>query len=181
MFTTFPTKPIPHSPRSSPRSSRQSRHPHRSAVIYGSHVNILPARPEPVRTQPERPVPVVLLPGLPSRLLPKSVVGSGPKGWAQVSKKWVSNESYSQVELIFSKSWLVRFLPLIKKPQDILRPIYTPRTATFVNANQDYKDLRDFDHTLKDDSYDFKPTPPPLYLKGPPEGGLVGWLTVAGA
>jgi len=43
-----------------------------------------------------------------------------------------------------------------------------------------HKALEDFDETLEDE-YDFKPTPPPLYAKNPPEGGLVGWLAVAGA
>ena len=94
----------------------------------------------------------------------------------------MSNESYIFIGgADLFKSWLVRFLPFIKKPQDSSPPIYTPRTGTFVNANKSHKDLADFDHTLEDDSYDFKPTPPPLYLKGPPEGGVVGWLTVAGA
>jgi len=44
-----------------------------------------------------------------------------------------------------------------------------------------HKDLEDFDDTLEDDLYDFKPTPPPLYMKDPSEGGPVGWLAVAGA
>ncbi|KAF8816465.1 MFS general substrate transporter [Phlegmacium glaucopus] len=42
------------------------------------------------------------------------------------------------------------------------------------------KGLADFDDTMEDD-YDFKATPPPLYTKEPPEGGVVGWLAVAGA
>jgi len=78
--------------------------------------------------------------------------------------------------LIHSKSWLARFLPLKKHAP----PSYTPKTATFVNGNKKHKGLADFDHTLEDD-YDFKSTPPPLYTKDPPEGGIVGWLTVAGA
>ena len=44
-----------------------------------------------------------------------------------------------------------------------------------------HKALEDFDDTLDDDLYDFKPTPPPLYIKDPPEGGRVGWLAVAGS
>lgn len=59
--------------------------------------------------------------------------------------------------------------------------MYTPRTAAFVDANKSPKGLADFDHTLEDDPYDFKPTPPPLYMKDPPEGGFAGWLTVAAA
>ena len=85
------------------------------------------------------------------------------------------------MELTFlSKSWLVQFLPF-KKIQEIARPIYTSRTATSVDANKHHRDLEAFDDTLEDDFYDFKPSPPPLYKKDPPEGGLVGWLAVAGA
>jgi hypothetical protein len=98
MFSTFPTKPIPHSPR-----LRQSRQAHRSAVIYEPNLNDLPVRPQPVWTQPERPVPVVQLPGLPPRSIPKDVVKSGPKNWSEVSKKCVSIESFSwlSMELTF--------------------------------------------------------------------------------
>jgi len=158
MFSTFPTKPIPHSPR-----LRQSRHAHRSAIIYEPHLNKLPARPQPVRTQPERPVPVIQLPGLPPRSVPKSIVKSDPKNWPEVSK-----------------NWLAQYLPF-KKARETAPPIYTPRTAKFFDAKKQHKGLEDFDDTLEDDLYDFKPTPPPLYMKEPPEGGLVGWLTVAGA
>ena len=83
MFTTFPTKPIAHSPK----RIRHSRHPHRSAVIYEPNINLLPARPQPVRTQTERPIPIIQLPGLPPRSLPKSIVKSNPKNWSEVSKK----------------------------------------------------------------------------------------------
>lgn len=89
MFSTFPTKPIPHSPR-----LRQSRQAHRSAVIYEPNFNNLPVRPQPAWTQPERPVPVVQLPGLPPRSIPKNIVKSGPKNWSEATKKCVSNESF---------------------------------------------------------------------------------------
>ena len=96
MFNNFPTKPVPHSPR-----LRQSRQAHRSAVIYEPNLHKLPARPQPVWPQPERPVPVIQLPGLPPRSVPKSIVKSGSKGWSEASKKYVSNESFSGVELTF--------------------------------------------------------------------------------
>lgn len=175
MFTTFPTKPIRHPPKPLYNSRH---HAHRSAIIYTPNVNTLPARPQTARIQPERPAPVIQLPGLPPRALPKSIGKSGRKNWAELPKKWVSNELDSRLELIFLKSWLDRFLPF-KKP--IAPPIYTPRTAAFVNANKSPKGLADFDYTLEDDSYDFKPTPPPLYMKDPPEGGVAGWVTVAAA
>jgi MFS family permease len=163
MFNTFPTKPIPHSPL-----LRQSRQAHRSAIIYEPNLNNtgnkLPARPQPVRTQPERPVPVIQLPGLPPRSLPKSIVKSGPnKNWSEVTK-----------------IWLAQFHPF-KKFREIAPPINTPRTAKFLDVRKHHKGLADFDDTLEDDLYDLKPTPPPLYVKEPPEGGLVGWLAVAGA
>ena len=82
--------------------------------------------------------------------------------------------------LTFSKSWLAQFNPF-KKTREVAPPTYTPRTAKFLDVKKHHKDLEDFDDTLEDDSYDFKPTPPPLYIKNPPEGGLVGWLAVAGA
>jgi MFS family permease len=161
MFNTFPAKPIPHSPK----SLRHSRHAHRSATIYvpRASVNTLPARPQPVWVQPERPVPVVQLPGLPSRSLPKSILQSGPKNWSEIYK-----------------NWLAQFFPF-KKVRETAPRIDTPRTAKFNGANKNPKGLADFDHTLEDDSYDFKPTPPPLYTKQPPEGGLIGWMAVAGA
>lgn len=175
MFSTFPTKPIPHSPR-----IRQSRQAHRSAIIYEPNLNKLPARPLPVRTQPERPVPVIQLPGLPPRSVPKDIVKSDPKNWSEVSKKYESF-SWLSMELTSSKSWLAQFLPF-KKIREIAPPTYTPRTAKFVDAKKQHKGLADFDDTLEDDDlYDFKPSPPPLYIKEPPEGGLVGWLAVAGA
>ena len=90
MFNNFPTKPVPHSPR----LLRQSRQAHRSAVIYEPNPHKLPARPQPVWPQPERPVPVIQLPGLPPRSLPKSVLKSGPKSWPETSKKCVSNTSH---------------------------------------------------------------------------------------
>jgi len=158
MFSTFPTKPIPHSPR-----LRQSRQAHRSAIIYEPNLHKLPARPQPVRTQPERPIPVIQLPGLPPRAVPKNIVKSGPKDWSENSK-----------------NWLAQFNPF-KKTREVAPPTYTPRTAKFLDVKKHHKDLEDFDDTLEDDSYDFKPTPPPLYIKNPPEGGLVGWLAVAGA
>ena len=109
MFSTFPTKPIPHSPR-----LRQSRQAHRSAIIYEPHLNKLPARPQPVWTQPERPVPVIQLPGLPPRSIPKTIVKSGPKNWSETSKKCVLNESFSwlSLELTFSNKagWPSSFL-----------------------------------------------------------------------
>lgn len=92
MFSTFPTKPVPHSPR-----LRQSRHAHRSAIIYEPNLHKLPTRPQPAWTQPERPVPVIQLPGLPPRSVPKNIAKSGPKNWTDVSKKYVSMESFSFV------------------------------------------------------------------------------------
>jgi hypothetical protein len=88
---------------------------------------------------------------------------SGPKNWSEVSKNWLAQ------------------FPPFKKLWEIKPPMYTPRTAKCHDANKTHKDLADFDHTLEDESYDFKPTPPPLYTKEPPEGGLVGWMAVAGA
>jgi len=157
MFSTFPTKPVPHSP-----SLRRSRQAHRSAVIYEPSKS--PARPQPIWLQPERPVPVIQLPGLPPRSIPKSVVKkSGPKSWPEASK-----------------NWLAQFIPY-KKIREISQPIYTPKSGKFIDVKK-HKALEDFDDTLEDDSYDFKkPTPPPLYIKDPPEGGSVGWMAVAGA
>jgi len=156
MFSNFPTKPVPHSPR-----LRQSRHAHRSAIIYEPNIHKLPARPQPIWPQPERPVPVIQLPGLPPRTIPKSIVKSGPKTWPEASK-----------------NWLAQYLP-IKKIRENEPKIYTPKSTKFVDAKK-HKALEDFDETLEDE-YDFKPTPPPLYAKNSPEGGLVGWLAVAGA
>lgn len=86
------------------------------------------------------------------------------------------------MELIFfKKSWLAQFLPPFKKIREIAPQISTPRTAKFGDAKKKHKGLEDFDDTLEDDLYDFKPSPPPLYVKDPPEGGLVGWLAVAGS
>lgn len=82
--------------------------------------------------------------------------------------------------LIFLKSWLSQFLSF-KKVREIAPRIDTPRSAKGNDANKNHKGLVDFDHTLEDDSYDFKPTPLPLYTKEPPEGGLIGWMAVAGA
>lgn len=178
MFTTFPTKPIPHSPKLLHYPS--NRNIHRSAVIYEPNVNILPARPQDVRIQPERPIPVIQLPGLPPRSLPKSIMKPLAKDWSEAPRKSVSNESHSSLELIFSNSWLAQFRPF-KKLRDLPPPTYTPKSATFVNGSKSHKDLADFDDTLEAGSYDFKPTPPPLYTKHPPEGGVVGWLTVAAA
>jgi len=158
MFSNFPKKPIPHSPR-----LRQSRHAHRSAIIYEPHLHKLPARPQPVWPQPERPVPVIQLPGLPPRSLPKDIGKSGPKSWSETSK-----------------SWLAQLLPFMKT-REISPKTYTPSTTKFVETKK-HKALEDFDDTLDDDDiYDLKPTPPPLFIKDPPEGGLVGWLAVAGA
>jgi hypothetical protein len=116
MFSTFPTKPIPHSPR-----LRQSRQAHRSAIIYEPNLNKLPARPQAVRTQPERPVPVIQLPGLPPRSLPKSIVKSDPKNWPEVSK-----------------NWLAQFNPF-KKIRETTPPTYTPRTAKFIDTKIHHK------------------------------------------
>jgi hypothetical protein len=129
--------------------------------------------------QPERPVPVIQLPGLPPRSIPKSIVKSGPKSWSETSKKCVSISHFHGWKLTFSYSWLAQFIPF-KKIQEKAPQIYTPRTKKFVDAKK-HKDLEDFDDTLEDGKYDLKPTPPPLYIKDPPEGGLVGWLAVAGA
>jgi len=162
MFNNFPTKPVPHSPR----LLRQSRQAHRSAVVYEPNPHKLPARPQPVWAQPERPVPVIQLPGLPPRSLPKSVVKSVP-----TSKSWPEA----------SKNWLAQFLPFKKKIQENTpQKTSTPRTPKFVDTKK-HKDLEDFDGTLEDDIYDFKPTPPLQYKKEPPEGGPIGWLAVAGA
>jgi len=98
---------------------------------------------------------------LPPRTIPKSIVKSGPKTWPEASK-----------------NWLAQYLP-IKKIRENEPKIYTPKSTKFVDAKK-HKALEDFDETLEDE-YDFKPTPPPLYAKNSPEGGLVGWLAVAGA
>jgi len=156
MFNTFPTKPVPHSPLHSPRNI------HRSAVIYEANANYLPSRPEAVRTQPERPAPILHLPGLPPRSLPKSVVKPRQKGWTQVPKNWLAQFQF------FS----------LKKSKDVSPPMYTPRSATFVRTP---KGLADFDHTLEDDSFHFKSIPPPLYTKHLSEGGVAGWMVVVGA
>jgi len=157
MFSNFPKKPVPHSP-----SQRQSRQAHRSAIIYEPNIHKLPARPQPIWPQPERPVPVIQLPGMPPCSIPKSIVKSGPKTWPEASK-----------------NWLAQFHPF-KKIRENIPKIYTPRSTStkFVNSKNP-KALEDFDETLEDE-YNFK-TPPPLNAKNPPEGGLVGWLAVAGA
>ena len=101
MFSNFPKKPVPHSPR-----LRQSRQAHRSAIIYEPNTHKLPARPQPIWPQPDRPVPVIQLPGLPPRSIPKSIVKSGPKTWPEASKKCVSIESFSWLvgaDLFFNK------------------------------------------------------------------------------
>lgn len=83
------------------------------------------------------------------------------------------------MELTFLKSWLAQFNPF-KKFREIAPPTNTPTTANFFHSKQQHKALADFDDTLEDILYDLKPTPPPLHIKEPPEGGLVGWLAVAG-
>jgi len=116
MFSNFPTKPVPHSPR-----LRQSRQAHRSAIIYEPNLHKLPARPQPIWAQPERPVPVIQLPGLPPRSLPKNIGKSGPKTWPEASK-----------------NWLAQLLPF-KKIREIAPQIYTPRTAKFVDEKKNTK------------------------------------------
>ncbi|KAF8154569.1 major facilitator superfamily domain-containing protein [Crassisporium funariophilum] len=160
---------LPSRSRSSPRSAR----------FFEPESDDLPTRPRPVRTHPERPVPIVGLPGLPPRSLPTSVVKDRKKALAD---GWFANAG----------TWLAQFRPW-SAPSDasgtsgtsVSPPPYTPKTAKFVNdarsIHKDSRDLEDFDDTLPDGPFDYKDTPPPLYQKVEPEGGIRGWTTVAGA
>lgn len=84
-------------------------------------------------------------------------------------------------------SWLAQLRPpWVRAPEDPTTPVIppvTPMTAKFINESRHYtpKDPKFLDENgnpLSDEAYR---DPPPLYKKHPPEGGIKGWSSVAGA
>jgi len=97
MFTQFPVKPRSPSPSVTTHNTIKSPKPlkreHRVARIYEPRSpTLLPNVPPPAWTQPDRPAPILSLPGLPPRTLPKTVItprrtgfGFG-EGWIESGK-----------------------------------------------------------------------------------------------
>ncbi|KAF8954570.1 major facilitator superfamily domain-containing protein [Flammula alnicola] len=180
MFATFPVKPrsplvAPRSPLLVPKSPRDSKREHRVAHIYEPRSpTFFPNKPLPAHI-PERPAPILSLPGLPPRELPRSVVKPPKKRFG-----------HGLIEN--GKTWLAQFrLPW--SPPDPTTPTIPPArpmSDEFVNEfgyqtpKQD-KYLDDLESVKSDDVSEYRRDPPPLYTKDPPEGGLVGWMTVAAA
>ncbi|PPQ88205.1 hypothetical protein CVT25_005170 [Psilocybe cyanescens] len=190
MFTTFPVKPRtptteafndsfprPNSPK--PSLKRE----HRVARIYQPSSPTLPSRPATAHTQPDRPAPILSLPGLPPRELPRSVVAP-PKRKYKFAKNLVDN----------GRSWLAQLRPPWSEPSpevSVIPPVtpktakftddeeygYTPKSAKF-SAHANYGYPQEYDPEPQDE---YTRDPPPLYKKHAPEGGLNGWMTVAGA
>jgi hypothetical protein len=205
MFAQFPVKPLsPRSPSNSrfntksPKSPQLLKREHRVARIYEPRSPThLPTVPPPARTQPDRPAPVLALPGLPPRELPKSVItprrsgfGFG-NGWIQSGKTWVPNPFFLDgSNLLNPDSWLAQLRPpWIQPPEDPTTPAIppvTPKTAKFINESRYYtpkdpKFLNEYGGHLSDEASNYSRDPPPLYKKDAPEGGIIGWSSVAAA
>jgi len=114
--------------------------------------------------------------------------------WRRVDREWknVSSSTLSSwISLIFEHySWLAQLRPpWIRAPEDPTTPVIppvTPRTAKFINESRYYtpkdpKFLDEYGKPLSDEASDHNRDPPPLYKKHPPEGGIKGWSSVAGA
>jgi len=126
----------------------------------------LPSKPAAAHTQ-ERPAPILQLPGLPPQDLPRSVL---------TPRKNTFQEELAE-KLENGRSWLAQFRPpWSREPRiSVIPPV--PKTAKFVNEEAGYGTAKfpedDYDDCIRD--------PPPLYKKHAPEGGLKGWMSVAGA
>ncbi|KAF9475743.1 MFS general substrate transporter [Pholiota conissans] len=187
MFTTFPTTPrsardAPLSPRplglvsprpiTSPRP--QLKREHRIARVYEpKSPTPLPDKPLPAYL-PERPAPILSLPGLPDVELPRTPVKQdhhfGHKLF-KTGKKWISN-----IKLPWSPP----------DPSTPKIPPVSPETAKFVSESiihtpKDEVYFNNYQHAIAEDAPQYRQDPPPLYTKDPPEGGIVGWMAVAGA
>ncbi|KAH9475863.1 Aspyridones efflux protein apdF [Psilocybe cubensis] len=191
MFTTFPVRPrtptteahIDSFPRPiSPKPSLKREH--RVARIYQPSSPTLPPRPQTAHIQPDRPAPILTLPGLPPRELPRSVVAPSRKKFKFNAKNLVDN----------GRSWLAQLRPPWSEPTpevSVIPPVtpkshkfasdeewgYTPKSAKF-SAHIEHEFHQEYIPELQDE---YTRDPPPLYKKHAPEGGLYGWMTVAGA
>jgi len=103
-FSRTPTKDTFHEayhPRS-PASPKLKRD-HRVARIYTPSSPTLPARPQTAHVQPDRPAPVLSLPGLPPQELPRSVLPPPKKKFGESlikhGRSWVLLESFVLREL----------------------------------------------------------------------------------
>jgi len=194
MFAQFPVKPLsPRSPsnsRFSPRSPSNSRfntkspkspqflkREHRGARIYEPRS---PTVPPTARIQPDRPAPILSLPGLPPTELPKSVITPRRRTGFSFGEGWIQS----------GKTWLAQLRPpWIRPPEDPTTPAIppvTPKTAKFINESRYYtpKDPKfpgEYGASLSDEASDYTRDPPPLYKKNAPEGGIIGWASVAAA
>lgn len=72
----FPTTPVIEHSHSAfrPSSPKQTKQSHRVARIYQPGSPTLPPRPSTAHLQPERPTPLLSLPGLPPQELPRSIL-----------------------------------------------------------------------------------------------------------
>lgn len=166
---------LPSPPTWAPHSPKLKRE-HRVAKIYQPASPTLPTKPATAHTQ-ERPAPILQLPGLPPRELPRSVLTPRKRTFTEEWTERVEN----------GQSWLAQFRPpWTKEPRvSVIPPV--PKTAKFVNEEEGYyghtpktaKFPEDHEYTQTED--DCIRDPPPLYKKHAPEGGLRGWMSVAGA
>jgi len=131
----------------------------------------LPTKPTAAHTQ-ERPAPILQLPGLPPQELPRSVLTPRKRTFQEEWAEKVEN----------GRSWLAQFRPPWAKEARISVIPPAPKSAKFADEEEGYG------HSAKfpEDSYgqtedDCIRDPPPLYKKHAPEGGLSGWMSVAGA
>ncbi|KIM43713.1 hypothetical protein M413DRAFT_26030 [Hebeloma cylindrosporum] len=183
MFAQFPVKPRSPAPsvpiHNNLKSPKPLKREHRVARIYEPRSpTLLPSVPLPARTQPDRPAPILSLPGLPPRTLPKTVITPRRTGFG-FGEGWIKS----------GKTWLAQLRPpWVRAPEDPTTPSIppvTPRTAKFINESRYYtpkdpKFLDAYGNPLSDEG-DYNRDPPPLYKKHAPEGGIKGWSSVAGA
>ncbi|KDR79186.1 hypothetical protein GALMADRAFT_243084 [Galerina marginata CBS 339.88] len=167
-----PVSPRPNSPSvtsHSPLSPKLKRE-HRVAKVYQLKSPTFPSRPEAAHTQ-ERPAPILQLPGLPPFDLPRSVLTPKKKSFTEELAEKVEN----------GRSWLAQLRPpWVKESRISVIPPVTPKTAKyFEEAGHSPKSAKfpSYGQTDEEQLRD----PPPLYKKHAPEGGLYGWMSVAGA
>ncbi|KAF8901217.1 major facilitator superfamily domain-containing protein [Gymnopilus junonius] len=157
---------------------------------------------------PERPAPILQLPGLPPQELPRSVLTPRKRTFKEEFAEKVEN----------SRNWLAQFRapwsrdprvsvipPVTERPPSLPPKTFdfireeaghwgpspktaksmevgqwgaSPKSAKFVEESLGYgAGQTEADYIQDEYSHD----PPPLYKKHPTEGGVHGWLSVAGA
>lgn len=167
-----PGRPSPISPN--PSSKRE----HRVARIYepkSPNFQTFPNKPLPVHTI-ERPAPVLELPGLPDVELPRTPTPAKKQlrfgsGLVKSGKTWLA-----KIKLPWSPPdpTTPTIPPVSPKTAKFVNEsiLHTPKEEVYFNGYQDVLSGRVEAETIHD--------PPPLYTKDPPEGGIVGWMAVAG-